>query len=61
MISFRYMPPTGPCGVPVVAVIFARLIVNSKDWGIKPFVVQLSDGKNMCYGIESKTLPPRGK
>jgi len=55
------MPPTSPCGIPVVGVIFARLIVNNEDWGIKPFVVQLSDGEHMCYGIECKVLPARGK
>jgi len=54
------MPPTSPCGIPVVSVVFARLVVDNEDWGIHPFVVELSDGQQMCDGIESKILPARG-
>uniref|UniRef100_A0A0W0G8C9 Acyl-CoA oxidase C-alpha1 domain-containing protein n=1 Tax=Moniliophthora roreri TaxID=221103 RepID=A0A0W0G8C9_MONRR len=56
----KYMPPTSPCGIPVVAVVFARLIVNGEDRGIRPFVVHLSDGYNMNRNIICKVLPPRG-
>ncbi|PPQ93408.1 hypothetical protein CVT25_004725 [Psilocybe cyanescens] len=56
----KYMPPTAPCGTPVVSVVFARLIVNEQDHGIKPFLVYLSDGVRMNPGISCKILPPRG-
>ncbi|KAH9477756.1 Peroxisomal acyl-coenzyme A oxidase 3 [Psilocybe cubensis] len=56
----KYMPPTAPCGTPVVSVVFARLIVNDEDHGIKPFIVYLSDGVRMNPGISCKILPPRG-
>jgi acyl-CoA oxidase len=50
----RYMPPTTPCGVPTVAVVFARLIVGKEDRGIKPFLVHLHDGQNMNDGIVTR-------
>lgn len=54
------MSPTTPlCGIPRVAVVFARLIVDSNDHGIKPFVVRLSESKEMCRGIMSRVLPTR--
>ncbi|CAA7265293.1 unnamed protein product [Cyclocybe aegerita] len=56
----KFMPPTAPCGIPVVSVIFARLIVGSEDWGIKCFVITLSDGVQMSPGVECKVLPQRG-
>lgn len=48
------MPPTIPAGRPTVAVVWARLIVGSEDRGVRPFVVYLNDGKQMCTGIKSK-------
>lgn len=54
------MPPTSPCGVPVVSIVFARLIVDGSDRGVKPFMALLSDGFNMSKGIVSKILLPRG-
>ena len=51
----RFMPPTGPiCGIPRVAIVFARLKVKGEDRGIRPFVVMLSDGKEMCTGITAR-------
>lgn len=48
------MPPTTPrSGLPVVAVVLARLIVDSEDRGIRPFVVALGNGKEMCKGVTS--------
>ncbi|KAH6605375.1 Acyl-CoA dehydrogenase/oxidase [Trichoderma cornu-damae] len=58
--SWKAMPPTTPlCGLPRVAVVFARLIVGSEDRGIKPFIVHLSDPKTMRPGITSTLLPMR--
>ena len=48
------MPPTVPAGLPCVAVVFARLIVNGEDCGHRPFIVPLNDGKQMCTGIQSR-------
>jgi len=57
----KYMPPTGPFGgIEKVAIVFARLVVNSEDRGVRPFVVPLSDGVQCCQGISIKLLPQRG-
>ncbi|KAK8912558.1 hypothetical protein VCV18_012237 [Metarhizium anisopliae] len=54
------MPPSTPlCGVPRVAVVFARLIVDGHDHGVKPFVVKLCDAQPICRGITSRVLPVR--
>ncbi|TDL17007.1 acyl-CoA dehydrogenase NM domain-like protein [Rickenella mellea] len=56
----KYMPPTGPYGgVPRVAIVFARLIVSEEDHGVRPFIVALGDGKQMCKGVTSRVLPTR--
>ncbi|KAJ7099112.1 acyl-CoA dehydrogenase NM domain-like protein [Mycena epipterygia] len=56
----KFMPPTTPCGIPCVAVVFARLIVDHQDRGVKPFLVPLHNGRTMYRGITSKVLSPRG-
>ncbi|KAI0656604.1 acyl-CoA dehydrogenase NM domain-like protein [Cubamyces menziesii] len=56
----KFMPPTVPAGLPCVAVVFAKLIVNGEDRGHRPFIVPLNDGKQMCTGVQSKLLPYRG-
>ena len=51
----RYMPPTGPFGsLPRVAVVFARLVVQGEDRGVRPFLVALGDGHQMCKGVTSR-------
>ncbi|KAJ7226933.1 acyl-CoA dehydrogenase NM domain-like protein [Mycena pura] len=55
----KFMPPTTPCGIPCVAVVFARLIVDRTDRGIKPFLVPIHDGRTMYRGIVSRALSPR--
>ncbi len=51
----RMMPPTGPFGgIPRVAIVIARLIVEEQDHGLRPFVVALGDGKQMCKGVTSR-------
>lgn len=48
----RYMPPTSPLGgIEKVAIVFARLVVNSEDRGVRPFVVSLTDGAQCCKGV----------
>lgn len=48
------MPPTIPMGLPTIAVVFARLLVEGEDYGIRPFVVPLNDGKQMCVGVTAR-------
>ncbi|KAH2020800.1 hypothetical protein KXW65_004082 [Aspergillus fumigatus] len=49
----KCMPPTTPrSGLPVVAVVIARLIVDGENYGVRPFLVPLGDGHEMA-------LPPR--
>ena len=56
----KAMPPTTPdCGIPRVAIVFARLIVEEDDYGVKSFIVSLSDSINMRRGITSQVLPTR--
>ncbi|KIY68009.1 acyl-CoA oxidase [Cylindrobasidium torrendii FP15055 ss-10] len=56
----KYMPPTLPVlGKPCYAIIWSRLIVKGADWGVRPMLVQLNDGKHMCKGITAKLVPTR--
>ncbi|KAG1814209.1 acyl-CoA dehydrogenase NM domain-like protein [Suillus variegatus] len=57
----KFMPPTIPVkGVPCVAVVFAQLYVDGECRGPRPFLVNLNDGYDMCNGMTSMLLPPRG-
>ncbi|KAL5362174.1 acyl-CoA dehydrogenase NM domain-like protein [Aspergillus floccosus] len=56
----KYMPPTSPqAGFPRVAIVFARLIVDKRDKGLRRFIVWLNDGQLMCKGVHAKVLPRR--
>jgi len=55
----KYMPPTVPTGLPTIGVVFARMIVKGEDYGVRPFLVPLNDGKRMCTGVTAKLLPYR--
>jgi hypothetical protein len=50
----RFMAPTIPAGTPCVAIVWARLKVGTDDRGIRPFIVPLNDGHNMCPGVIAK-------
>ncbi|KAI0077143.1 acyl-CoA oxidase [Panus rudis PR-1116 ss-1] len=57
----KFMPPTLPYGgVRRVGIVMARLMVEDEDRGIRPFIVTLNDGVEMCTGITAKALPSRG-
>ncbi|TFK56913.1 acyl-CoA dehydrogenase NM domain-like protein [Heliocybe sulcata] len=58
--SAKFMPPTAPCGIPCIAIVFARLIVSDEDRGVRPFVVSLHDGTTMNEGVVCRLIPPRG-
>ena len=47
-------PATTRSGIPTVAVVMARLVDNGKNCGVRPILVQLGDGKQMCKNIISK-------
>jgi len=56
----KWMPPTGPKGqMPRIAIVIARLIVSGEDRGVRPFVVALNNGSEMCKGVSAKLLPTR--
>jgi len=48
------MPPTVPTGLPTFAVLFAKMIVKGEDWGMRPFLVPLNDGKQMVSGVTAQ-------
>lgn len=51
----KIVPPSMPvAGLPRIAVVMAKLVVNSEDFGIRPVVVALNDGKQMCKGVTSR-------
>ncbi|KAI0634238.1 acyl-CoA oxidase [Trametes polyzona] len=56
----KFMPPTLPFGgVPRVAIVIARLVRRGVFQGLRPFLVSLNDGKQMCKGITAQELPTR--
>ncbi|KAJ6550613.1 hypothetical protein DFH09DRAFT_1366654 [Mycena vulgaris] len=55
----KIMPPTSPCGLAAIGVVFAKLIAKGRDYGIRAFVLPFNNGKCMMPGITSKLLPPR--
>ncbi|KAJ2991606.1 hypothetical protein NUW58_g2454 [Xylaria curta] len=56
----KAMPPTSPwAGVGRVGVVFARLMVNGADHGVKTFIVHLSNEKELSPGVTSQLLPKR--
>jgi hypothetical protein len=51
----RFVPPSMPvAGLPRIAVVMAKLMVEGEDFGIRPVVVALSDGFQMCKGVTSR-------
>lgn len=56
----KAMPPTTPLAeISRVALVFARLLVRGDDYGVRPFVVWMSDSGVMRRGITSRALPTR--
>ena len=41
-------------GIPNIGLVMAKLIVGKEDYGIRPVVVALGDGKEMCKGVSSR-------
>lgn len=60
MYNPRFMPASTPLfGVPKVALVMARMIVDGEDRGCRFFVVPICNEKEMYDGIRSTRLPPR--
>lgn len=56
----KSMPPATPLGgVPKVAVVFAQIVIDGKQQGVRGFVVHLTDGPSMCEGVTTTLLPQR--
>ena len=53
-LQTRFMPPSVPCGIPSDGIVFARLLVDGEDRGVKPFLVPIHDGRSMHPGITAK-------
>ncbi|KAI0485179.1 hypothetical protein GGR56DRAFT_669667 [Xylariaceae sp. FL0804] len=57
----KFVPPSMPvAGLPRIAVVLAKLMVEGEDFGIRPVLVALSDGTQMCQGVTSRLLPYMG-
>ncbi|KAI0034773.1 acyl-CoA dehydrogenase NM domain-like protein [Vararia minispora EC-137] len=56
----KFMPPSVPAGMPTMALVFARLMVDGEFRGIRPFIVDLNDGVDMSPGVSTRLLPQRG-
>jgi len=50
----KYMPPTIPTGSPTIAVVFACLLVEGENYGVRPFIVPINDGEEMCAGVTAR-------
>ncbi|CAG8100244.1 unnamed protein product [Penicillium salamii] len=56
----KVMPPATPrSGIPIVAIVMARLVAEGNDCGVRPILVQIGDGNQICKNIISKALPTR--
>jgi len=53
------MPATTPLGVPKVALVVARLIIEGVDQGSRTFIVPICNEREMYKGVISLPLPPR--
>jgi hypothetical protein len=57
--TYRFMPPTLTMAkMPRVGIVIARLMVHGEDRGVRPFVVALCDGKQMCKGVTGRYAKP---
>lgn len=56
----KVMPPTTLyAGIPRVAVVFARLVVDDQRYGVRPFLVRINSSDRMSRGITARLLPTR--
>ncbi|KAG6831551.1 hypothetical protein H0H92_009470 [Tricholoma furcatifolium] len=56
----KFMPASTPAfGIPKVALVMARLIVDGRDHGSRFFVTPICNEREMYHGVRSVRLPPR--
>lgn len=56
----KVMPPNNPwAGMGRVGIVFARLMVDKEDHGVKSFIVHLGDKTGLLPGVKSQLLPKR--
>lgn len=56
----KTMPPsTLHAGIPRIAVVFARVVVDGQQWGIRPFLVRINESDGMASNVTSCLLPSR--
>ncbi|TIA07785.1 hypothetical protein D6C80_09591 [Aureobasidium pullulans] len=57
----KFVPPSMPiANLPRIAIVMAKLVVKLEDLGIRPVIVALGDGTQMCKGVTSRLLPYMG-
>ncbi|PYH37404.1 acyl-CoA oxidase [Aspergillus neoniger CBS 115656] len=57
----KLMLPSAPfAGIPRIALVLARLMVEGEDRGTRQFIVPLNDGRQMYRGIKAWGLPAPG-
>ncbi|KAH7311388.1 hypothetical protein B0I35DRAFT_357141 [Stachybotrys elegans] len=56
----KAMPPNSPwAGVPRICIVFAKLVANDIDCGVKPFIVKVAEANELCPGVKCQMLPKR--
>ncbi|TCD66595.1 hypothetical protein EIP91_001152 [Steccherinum ochraceum] len=56
----KWTSPTYPVGcLPRVGIVIAQLIIAGENFGVRPFVVALGDGRKMCSGVQLRSVPAR--
>ncbi len=55
----KFMPFTGVANIPKLAVVMARLVVESKDCGVFPFIVRITDEHGPLPGVNIAPLPEK--
>ncbi|KAG6890035.1 hypothetical protein C0995_012492 [Termitomyces sp. Mi166 len=56
----KFMPASTPSfGIPKIALVMARLMVNGKDHGSRFFATPICNEREMYHGVRSIRLPPR--
>ncbi|MEV0109232.1 acyl-CoA dehydrogenase family protein [Nocardia sp. NPDC050799] len=58
--SVKFMPNTAAGGVPKIVIVVARLIVEGRDEGVWPFLMELRTHDGLAAGVEMMTLPDTG-
>ncbi|MGW6332187.1 acyl-CoA dehydrogenase family protein [Nocardia rhamnosiphila] len=58
--SVKFMPNTAAEGVPKTVIVVARLIIEGRDEGVWPFLMELRTRDGLSEGVEVVALPDTG-